>query len=330
MLIQIKEDLFEGENFKGLNYLIQIASYKQRYELFVDLTLVQNCELYIKLDQADKEVLEQDFNRFVQEAAVPQYEITEVVSHQKSLSVDEAVRFLNQPFIILLENSNNDSHFMKAIIYHFGEHKIKIHLENNWIKFGNMGGGENLRNVLTGIKNDFENLPKKSESYLRCFAVLDSDKSYENMPIKPDKEKSLVFLNTHNVPFHVLEKREMENYLPDEVIASVEDNFIELYLALSPFQKDYFDLQFGFNKNRTDKNYDQRILDFYKTVSNEDWKILKNGISTDVYKKSFKTEFPKLFNHELVTRDTLLSRCSHHEGDPNELFNLVSEITNLL
>ncbi|MGK0289660.1 MAG: hypothetical protein ACI86H_001106, partial [bacterium] len=39
MIIEITEDIFRcNDSNKSLSYLIQILTYKQRYDLFVDLT----------------------------------------------------------------------------------------------------------------------------------------------------------------------------------------------------------------------------------------------------------------------------------------------------
>ena len=49
-----------------------------------------------------------------------------------------------------------------------------------------------------------------------------------------------------------MEKREIENYLPNEVIETIENNndFIQAYLRLNNLQKDYFDLEEGFRKHK--------------------------------------------------------------------------------
>jgi hypothetical protein len=67
MVVEIKEDVFKGNDFKGLNYLIQLLTYKQRYALFVEYTLLHDTELYNKLDEDDKKEIEENFNKIITE-----------------------------------------------------------------------------------------------------------------------------------------------------------------------------------------------------------------------------------------------------------------------
>jgi hypothetical protein len=161
---------------------------------------------------------------------------------------------------------------------------------------------------------------------LRCIILLDSDREYPEMILKQDKQKIKDFLDSNHLTVHILEKREMENYLPEFILLQFEDKYLDLYCNFTnPVQKDFFDLEKGFNKNRSDKNYDQNILDLYKNISNEDWKILKNGIGLAPYNKYFKPEFPRLFNDYRITLDHLQSRCNS-----SELQEIFDKIINLL
>ncbi len=161
---------------------------------------------------------------------------------------------------------------------------------------------------------------------MRCFVILDSDRYYFAMPLKPDKKKVEDYLIAHTIPNHILEKREMENYMPDIVLRTFNDDYLNLYLKLTNLQKDYFDLQKGFNKNRSDKDFNINILSLYANISENDWRILKNGIKLSPYDKSFKSEFPKLFETSpLIDKQSLLSRA-----DSMELQEILNKIAALL
>jgi len=85
------------------------------------------------------------------------------------------------------------------------------------------------------MMNSFENLPKENHKYLRCFVLVDSDKKFPNDTTKQNRVNLFQFLDSLGIPYHELEKREMENYLPDEVFETIEDNndFIQAYLKLN-------------------------------------------------------------------------------------------------
>lgn len=341
MLVEIKKEVFVESELRDLKFLIQTLMYKKRYSLFVEYHEIKDCELYKKLDKQDKDDIEQMFNTSIQENFV-QADYFVVVSSQggsrNCFTLEEGIRFFNQPVSIILENSLNDSYFVLALIKHCdksAQKKIVRHQENGWLLFDNGGGCTNIENFIEGKMQSFKVLSMKSgknkSSYLRCFVLIDSDKNHPSMPMKKDKSDLEFYLKNNDIPFHFLEKREMENYIPDEVLAEYEskDKFIELYLGLSDNQKDYFDLHKGFAKNRSDRDYDKDILNHFRTVSDADWKILKNGIQLEPYAKSFKSEFPKLFEHEKVTQKTLLNRTTHQQ-QPNELQDILDKIRKLL
>lgn len=329
MVVEIKKDIFKGNNFKELNYLIQILTHEQRYALFVEWTLIKDTALYNKLDADDQKEIEENYNRIAIEELMPTHFVS-LTSADNQFNLEEAIRFFIQPISIILENSLNDQYFVMAIIKHFdaSEEVIK-HLNNGWIQFENAGGCTNIQNFIDGKLHGFSSLSSKyfksKDKYLRCFAIIDSDKSYLEMPLKQDKQNVINYLDKKGIVNHILKKREMENYIPDSILAEFNDMYLNLYLKLTPVQKDYFDLEKGFNKNRADKNYDDNILTLYKSVTNEDWSTLKNGIKFPPYDKHFKSEFPKLFEDKSINKTNLSTRAGS-----DELRDILNKITALL
>jgi hypothetical protein len=193
-----------------------------------------------------------------------------------------------------------------------------------------MGGGSTIPNVIKNEKKRFKNnkgrFPKESHVYLRYFVLIDSDKTHPKAPLKEDKNILIKLFEENNIEYHILEKREMENYIPEFILSSFNDNYLNLYIKLSSSeQKDFFDLEKGFNKNRSDRNYDSNILKLYESVSNDDWNMLKNGIKISPYDKQFKSEFPKLFMDSSVDLNSLQARCG-----TNELKEILDKIAALL
>lgn len=333
MRVEIKVDIFHGNEFQKLNYLIGIAFYEYRYELFVDLAVVQDSNLYKRLDKEDQAILEQDFNKFIQESTSPNIVISN--NDPTHFNIDEAIRYLTQPFSIILENSSSDSYFIKALIKHFDKtNEIGRHLKNGWCQFENAGGATNVINFLSEKLRQFRSLPKDNYLYLRAFVVFDSDKEFPEMPLNQSKQNLTKFLRDNKIGYHCLEKRESENYLPDEAFEEIDDNreFIESYLRLKPLQKDHFDLENGFPQKNF-KHLQQEIQDLFNDVSDEDKAIFRKDDLKRINnsgKNNFKTDFPRLFLSNKVTGQNLVKRCSHHSNDPKELPNLISKISKLL
>lgn len=261
-----------------------------------------------------------------------------VISNKESdaFSLVEAFEILNQTFFILLENGENDAYFIKALIKNFQKKgkKIEKHLNEGWLEFG-MGGGSTIPSVINAAKERFyrnkEKFPKESSYYLRFFVLIDSDKQYPNQHLKNEKQALINSLKYDNVPFHILQKREMENYMPDEVFREIQgnDDYIRAYLTLNATQKDYFDVENGF----PDKNFDNLPIevqalyeDLDKTPSNiHIFRKQKLEIKDKNGRNRFKSEFPKLFLTENVNQGTLLARAGS-----NELQEILDKITELL
>ena len=135
----------------------------------------------------------------------------------------------------------------------------------------------------------------------------------------------------------------MENYLPDETINTITDNrdFVDAYLRLNPIQKDFFDLEKGFDRRRPFRDLQpEEVRQFYGDISESDKTTFRHKSLEDKYKSqgtTFKSGFPKLFHHGTVSKATLLKRCAHHSNsptshpyNPKELPDLVERIAKLL
>jgi hypothetical protein len=260
-------------------------------------------------------------------------------------SVVEATAYLKQQFVILLENSNNDSFFFDSLLFHFPEegHVIKQYKDEHLLRYG-MGGGSTIEDVIETVLNSFqaEMFKKAKHKYLRYFVLVDSDRISPSMDLGPTKNNLIAYLTKNEVDFHILEKREIENYLPDEAFREIENNreYVESYLRLSQIQKDFFDIEKGFDRNKNFRDLADQVKELYENLSPGDKSALRSGSLERINtkdKKNFKTDFPKLFISKNVKKETLLRRCSHHSNDPashpydkNELPNLLKKITELL
>lgn len=333
MWIELKTDLFNQDNRIELLNLIQILCYKHRYEIFVDLPNLKNTSIFDQIYQENIEIIEEYFNRYINNS----FQIDYFVENQESSSnqiftIDESIVFFNQPLQIILENSLNDAYFLDALLREFKNQsrKIKRHKDNHWLKYTNAGGTGSIEHVINAEIKQYKGKVK----LLRFFVLVDSDLEYPQVP-NPKRKNLIDLLERYNIRYHVLEKREIENYFPDESILAInkDSKFIQTYINnLTEVQKDYIDIEKGFGMNsQTLKNKKNIVYDFYKNENennqqhNDKLENLKEGLLGEF--SNFKNDFPKLF--ENVNQNGFLERTKH-QSDIDELKNVLNKITKLL
>lgn len=347
MIIAFDKSIFGSTDFKGVNFLLQLCTYKNRYKVFVELSAdIQHSVVFKGLAYDDQELLNQIFNAQIQQqtpvtgndVVSPNYIICLNPAADNELNLEEAIRFLIQPLSIILENSLNDSYFVKAIFTHFdSSNKFSSHLRNGWIQFENAGGCDNIRNFLDSKMQSFNSFPKNNKLYLRCFVLMDSDKLYSAADLSNTKKKTKTFLDSHSVPYKILSKRSMENYLPIEVYQEITDttfdNWKTCFNNLTELQKDFLNIEVGFSKkdgqgnpkkSRTNVNTETNNL--YSNLSQQDYDTLSLGLKQ---MGDFKTIFPRYFESTRVSDETLLTR----EGgtiEDNEFLTIINKIYTLL
>ncbi len=257
------------------------------------------------------------------------------INTQDYFSPREAFLYLNQPLIVLVENVEYEPPFINAIIRNFDN---KGELDNAkkqiWWEYG-MAAGSSAEQVINGkIENSLSNneFVKAKENYLRYFIILDSDKKYQDDIVSESRYK---FMDDKKILYHILYKREKENYMPDNILINLKSDYFNNYVELEENQKDFFDLERGFNKNKSDKDWKSEIKDFFciDKIPDPTFNILKNGSDLDIYKKGekFKREFSKLFDS--TDKDSMLNRISHQpilENGKNEFEHIVEMIKKLL
>ena len=344
MNIEIALDIFQdisNTDLMEFNYLLRIISYKERYSLIVSDPEIFNTFLFDKLTNADKEHIQNSFTQAILTSSKPDCLICvngHNVLDKKHFSLEESIKYLMQPFSIIVENSLNDSHFIKALIKCFDESgELQNHLDNLWLQFENSGGCSNITNFINGRLQFYQNKHK----FFKCFVILDSDKRSSHETIdKYAKEKNL--FNKYSIEYHIFEKRMMENYMTDDAIRRKRNNKnkgeIDAYLNMTPEQKDFYDIYGGFMKNNEPKkNISKRnrakinkrnelctlskeVLSLYGDLSSTNFNHLKYGFK---YCKITKREFPMLFADSVVVYKKNLEQRTMHQQNPDELLSII-------
>lgn len=234
------------------------------------------------------------------------------------LSPEDALKLMIEPSKILLENGRNDWKFIKGIAKNFKRHprnKTIYSLVNNAIEQKRIipehtGGGGEMLNILE------EKFNMESELFLKLKLSIIFDSDRESVgTMNPTWNKLLCFLKDvddfdqnveenlkHNerdkIRWHMLYKREIENYIP-----------------LTGYQADPFELE----QANTDEisNFTPDEHDFFNFGK---------------FKEIDKNNVGKFFLKDQL-RESLQHRCSHHfekHSLPNGTLEDISEIEKIL
>ena len=366
--INIEGNIVEKSEFSDFNFLIQLLKWKpsnsshHRYYYFInknpkDLETFDN---YKKLSQTDREYLRGQYEAsFISGKNI---NFTYKVSNEKStaskeFNLQQALRYFNTPVFLVIENSLNDSYFLKSVFQFFDveyskDSRILEFIDNDWIQFVNAGGWANIKNYIEGRKKSLEKFcslyGKNEYDFIRYFVLMDSDKNYPT-EILPERERLKTELESVGIKVHILNKRAMENYIPDEVIENLPQihqkyipfiPWINSYKTLSTDQKNFLNYRKGFpkkrifdgereivvNKERLEQL--QEIIDHYPItlISDTNYVILDNGF----HPPKFKDEFPKLFeNNHYVYKNSLLNK-EGGSNEENEFKEIILKINSLL
>jgi hypothetical protein len=341
MIYTFSNSIFENLNDDSLDSLDKIwSNSKGRNFLFIqtknNFDTIRSSQWFRSLRKSSQDHIDQQFTASAQ---LGKSDKILTVSNENDMffSLEEAFELLTKPVTVILEHIEYDAYFLDAIIRtHEQGLLIKEYYDNGWLIYIN-GNGNNIVNVINAMKDRFEKnkvkFPKNSSTYIKALVIIDSDKKYlSTNEVAEDKISLLNFIKI-NTPYHVLLKREMENYLPEDIYNDISQNvdFKNAYKTLNPSQKDYFDLENGL----PDKNFNQLDADiqsFYSDISDAYKKVFRKGKLTfykeDGRKDSFKARFPKLFLSPNITKDNLEGRAE--STNKNELKEILQKILDLL
>lgn len=339
MVVRIEKEVFlDVSKSRDLNYLLQTLIRRRHVPDFPPEMLG-----HVKgLHPNDQELLEEiTAASVIGDAPAPHCQIRKDASSihdRKIFGLDEGLRYVQTPLEIILENNNNDCRFISRVldVYTPKDSLARTAYSEGLLVFGNAGGCGNVSNYLQEKMRQNGGRSK----FLRHFVVWDGDRRYPGHTVCK-YQPHIRYLGYLGVEYHILEKRCMENYLPEEAFPEREKNreWLEAYSSLSPRQRDFMNIGGGFYKDVPDSK--KPLIDpaksnlrsmlapdhqaHYSDVSDANFLRLADGYSLPL----FKDRFPEGFDDGRVHRQSL-DRLQAHQDDPAELEHLAGKIQDML
>ncbi len=120
------------------------------------------------------------------------------------LPLADALRVLERPLRLLVENAENDGAFLRTVAFDHWKTKLARALDAGWVEFEHGGGLESMLSLLEG---------RGSSDRLRLWVLFDSD---AREPESPSARSEVVraYCEAHRIAHHQLRRRAAENYLP--------------------------------------------------------------------------------------------------------------------
>ncbi|UUF15196.1 MULTISPECIES: hypothetical protein [Flavobacterium] len=333
MIVHIKSDVFGIEsNFQKLNHMFAFFE-DGKHILFLNED-ISATDWAKSTSKTTREFCEVEFKNSIY-SSVTKVNLkidTKNDLEKDTYSVYDAYILLQNNSIIFVENATSDGLFLKSIINNFTEcDSIKNGLKKRWIGLKGVGGkNEFIKEINNELRKfRYEALP--SEKYLRAIVIIDSDKKYPSESLSDIHTSIIDYCDEKKIKHHVLEKREIENYLPVQVFADFPHNhqIVSSYLNLNNIQQSFYDFEKGFDGKKI-STLDINIQNLYTGLSEVDEQHLRVG-----FNKSFKNGFsskkvlPLLFKHSSISRENLLENCAMQD-DPEEIIEIIKKLEHLL
>ncbi|WP_188051427.1 hypothetical protein [Flavobacterium sp. GP15] len=333
MIVNINSDVFGTEsNFQKLNHMFAFFE-DEKHILFLNEDISET-KWANSTSKTTREFCEVEFKNSIYSSA---RKINLKIDTENDLAKDiysvyDAYILLQNNSIIFVENATSDGLFLSCIFNNFTEcDDIKKGLKKRWITLHGVGGKNEFIKEINNELRKFRHETLPSEKYLRAIVIIDSDKKYPSEILSDTHASIIDYCDEKNIKHHVLEKREIENYLPVGVFASFPHNhqIVNSYLNLTNVQQSFYDFEKGFDGNKL-STLDINIQNLYTDLSVVDEQQLRVG-----FNKSFKNGFsskkvlPQLFKHPSISRENLLENCEMQD-DPEEIIEIIKKLEHLL
>jgi hypothetical protein len=230
---------------------------------------------------------------------------------ETSLRPKEAVRALQTPAYVLVENRESDGAFLFTMIKAFDRDDLLLALDQGWLDVRHLGGfGE--------VGKAVEQIRSQAVGPLRIIVFADSDQSYPGERT-PTIEKVQSSCDPGGIPFVILKKRKIENYIPVDYLPRRSAR--NALLHLSEQQRDHYEMKKGFERDQ----YGRAVVPDSQT---ELFRGVRPAVLTALcggFGKRISDVF--ITRQDEVTADAIKLMCT---ADPDEIPRLLDRIESLL
>lgn len=227
----------------------------------------------------------------------------------------DARRCLEAPAFVLVENSESDgTYFLDAMIYCFFRLQLQDAQTEAWWHYEHLGGfGE--------IEKRLDQLLARTVGSPRIFVVADSDRLYPGH-VSPTETKVRETCEGHGIPFKILNKRKIENYIPPSLLVYVNRQAtLRAFKKLTQEQRDFYEMKDGFERlDNNEAKVPSPQVTLYSDVRKHAYRDLCGGFGHNVC-ELFKTK-------RLFLRSEDIKRIC--PNDPNEIIVILDEIEKIL
>jgi hypothetical protein len=240
--------------------------------------------------------------------------ITNSPTTADDLSPLEGARCLSMPALVAVENRESDGAFLRAIATAYGRAELLGAMDVGWCDLEQLGGYGEIEKALN------YHLPRRPGP-CRVFVLADSDRQYPGHRT-PTIDKIESACTARGVPFYILEKRKIENYIPLVLLDKLKrrDRF-RAFQRLTPEQRDYYEMKGGFREHPAGKAEipdEQQML--FDKVPAPVLRDLCGGFGKDSW-AVFRDDVQSIREGEL---EAICSRC------PGELPRLLDAIERII
>jgi hypothetical protein len=196
------------------------------------------------------------------------------------LTVADALLLVDTPFRVMMENGRGDRAFLLSMATPAQRQFLEYLERTDQLIFQGEGGLGELRAVVR------EHVTPKAHRRLTHWVLFDSDAPAPTCPSR-DATLTAELCTAVGVPFHMLERRAIENYLPKWALylwaqsshyeAAARRQTLDAFFRLSPHQRHHFHMKAGFSTN---PKAPEGAL--FATVPDADRAILSGGVGRKV------------------------------------------------
>ena len=160
------------------------------------------------------------------------------------LSPPDAVKALEMPAFVIVENGESDRSFLDSMIRAFGRHALADAMRRGFWEIVHAGGGNEIP------KRVAERVAQMGAGPRRVLILSDSDRLTPGEETKTVRQISRC-AQDHGVIAILLSKREIENYLPYDALwdCSGRRERCGAFLQLTQGQRDHYDVKKGFGRD---------------------------------------------------------------------------------